>query len=71
MEQKGAFQMKLFECIDGLLVGTKYLAWAIVLACIIFCKLVTGSWKCSRICSIIFPGNRSDLAAFAKEIGER
>ena len=23
--------MKLFECIDGLLVGTKYLAWAIAL----------------------------------------
>ena len=28
------FIMKLFESIDGLLVGTKYLAWAIALICI-------------------------------------
>ena len=27
--------MKLFECIDGLLVGTKYLAWAIALVGIV------------------------------------
>ena len=26
--------MKLFESIDGLLAGTKYLAWAIALICI-------------------------------------